>query len=176
MRIATALALTTALGWTTAASAAGPLRATLDAEAAKLAVAQADDERDTGWRRVQQLAAGQDVIVRLHDGTPIRGKFVRADGSAVRINNPGDSRLVQRRDIYRIDMARGRGSAVGAAIGAGGGALAGVAFIARIDWYECGCGMGPGGAALIPIGAAIGLGVVGYRAFRQQPERIYLAP
>src|SRR5947199_9929418 len=114
MRSATVLVLAAAVGWSTMASAAGPLREALDMEAAKLAVAQAAADRDSGWSRVQQLRAGQDIVVRLQDGLALPGKFVHADQSSMRINNPGDSRLIPRRDIYRIDMARGRGSALGA--------------------------------------------------------------
>ena len=176
MRIATALALATTLGWSTTASAAGPLRASLEAEAARFAVAQSAADRDSGWQRVERLEAGEDIVVRLHDGTAIPGKFVHADQSSMRLNNPRDSRLIPRRDIYRIDMARGRGSAVGAAIGAAAGAVAGLVFYAQYDWHECNCALSPGGAVFIPIGAAIGLGVVGYRSHRHDPERIYLAP
>jgi len=176
MRIATVLALATALGWSTTASAADPLRIALEVEAAKLALAQADADRDSGWLRVERLAAGQDIVIRLHDGTAVRGKFVHADSSSMRVNNPGNSQLIRRGDIYRIDMARGRGSAVAAAIGAAGGAVAGLAFVAQFDYSECNCAGGQPSAVLIPISAAIGLGVVGYRSFRHEPERIYLAP
>ena len=175
MRIATALALAATLGWSTT-SAAEPFGAALEAEAAKVARAQAAADRDSGWPRVEQLRAGQDIVVRLHDGTAVRGKFVHADASSMRVNSPGSSRLVPRREIYTVQMARGRGSPVGAAIGAAGGALVGLAFVSRIDFHECSCAGGPSGAVMIPIGAAIGLGVVGYHAVRHEPETIYFAP
>jgi hypothetical protein len=176
MRSTTVLAVAAALTWSTAAPAAEPLRLALDAEATKLALAQTAADRDSGWLRVQQLTAGQDLVVLLRDGTAVPGKSVRADASSIRLNNPGSSRLIPRQDIYRIDMARGPGSALGAAVGAAGGALVGLSFVSRVDWYECSCGMGPATVAVIPIGAAIGLGIVGYRAFRHEPETIYIAP
>src|SRR5689334_22162526 len=143
MRTTASFTLAAAIVSWTADASAGPLREAIMAEGIKLAVAQTVADDDIGWHRVQQLRAGQDVVVWLRQGMPLRAKVVRADGSSVRVNDTSGSHLIARSDISVIRMAHGRGSPVGAAIGAAAGGLLGLAFVSRIDFSECNCAGGP---------------------------------
>jgi len=176
MRMTALLTVAAALfSWTTNAEA-WPLREALAAEALKLAAAQTAVDEGSGWQRVEQLRAGQEIVVWLRGGSSLHGRVVHADQSNLRVNDTAGSHLIARADIYVIRMARGRGSPIGAAIGAAGGALLGLAFVSRIDYSECNCLGGSSSALLIPAGAAIALGFAGYHAVHHPAETIYASP
>jgi hypothetical protein len=73
MRMTALLTMAAALFSCTNAEA-GPLREALDAEALKLAAAQTAVDEGRGWQRVEQLRAGQEIVVWLRRGSSLHGE------------------------------------------------------------------------------------------------------
>ena len=104
----------------------------------------------TGWARVQALSPGEHVHITTGQGT-LWCSFESADAQSIRCRHGKQTETRTQAEVRRISVShRGRSMLIGAAIGAGGGAVAGAA-VARNGQI-----IGRGGLAAIlgiPLGS-----------------------
>ena len=128
------------------------------------------------WSAVRAIPAGEKIVLRMKDGQRYEGRFEGATDLVVNILRDGRSMSIERERIRRVSQKGGRsranGALVGAAIGGGGGAIAGGALYETYDDELI--------VAVVPIfaliGAGIGAGVGALFGKGKRDVTIYEAP
>jgi hypothetical protein len=125
--------------------------------------AQAAKSNDD-WAAVQTIPTGRRIVVRLKEGDRLTGRFESATDLAINFTHDGKKVSLTRASIRRVQIDGGtnrwKGALVGAAIGGGGGLVAGGLVYSRGDFtggtisnpFAAGAALGAG------IGAAVGMG------------------
>jgi hypothetical protein len=130
----------------------------------------------TDWPALQALSPGEKIVVRTKDGDRLSGRFESANDMLINFTHDGRKVSLDRNNIQRVQLNRGKsrlkGMLVGAAIGGGIGLGVGsVLYLPNRD--EIVGTVVPGFAAL---GAGIGAGVGAGLAKGNKNETIYEAP
>ena len=118
----------------------------------------------TDWVSVLSLKPDVPLRVDFKNGTTLKGRFDSLSGEKLRLRKDKALLDVERTDVsklYRSQGSIGRSVAFGTLIGAGSGAVFGVAVVATPDsgWFQVSKGEAAGVGALAGgvIGAGVGL-------------------
>jgi hypothetical protein len=139
----------------------------------ELALAQAQSEpAKTDWNAVLALKRGASLRVDLKDGTSMNGKFDAPSADKLQLLRDKAAIDVDRKDVskvYRTQGSIGKSMAFGTLIGAGSGAICGLATDGE-GWFTRGEAAAIGAIAGSAIGAGVGL-LVG--ALRKKKVVVY---
>jgi hypothetical protein len=129
-----------------------------------------------GWDALQALSQGEKIVVRTKDGDRLSGRFESASDILLIFTHDGRKVSLNRDNIQRVQLNRGKSRLKGVLFGAaiGGGIGLGVGSVLYLpNRGEIVGSVVPGFAAL---GAGIGAGVGAALAKGNKNETIYDAP
>jgi hypothetical protein len=160
-------------------AAAGPIGASLAAEAARLARESPAGEERPGWRAVQDLEPRSHVVVATADDL-VAGVLAAVDSVSIQVERNGVIDRIDAAAVVTVEHRVRRGSAVAAALGALGGLWLGSGLAVGIG-FGSRCQPDCGGVQALMLGAVIGIPIAaGYGAWRgtshMADEIIYRRP
>jgi hypothetical protein len=113
--------------------------------------------QNLAWDRVSHIRANQKIDMQLQTGQKLKGEFVEANASGIRLRIKSDkSMTISREDILRISRrSGGRAALIGLGIGAGVGAAIGASGVAFAGSSDTGMKRSEGAAIfMLPLGLA----------------------
>ncbi len=128
------------------------------------------------WSAVQSLSPGQKIVVRTKDGDRLTGRFDSATDLVINFNDGGRKVSLTRESIKRVQLdrgnSRGKGTLVGALIGAGAGFAVGsiLYFPYKDDMTEATV------PAMTALGLGFGAGIGAATGKGNKNETVYEAP
>jgi hypothetical protein len=140
------------------------------------AYAKAAATPHTDWSAVQALSPGQKIVVRTKDGDRLTGRFDSATDLIINFSDGRKKVSLTRESIKLVQLdrgnSRGKGTLIGALIGAGAGFTVGA--IIYLPYKDDISGMTV--PAFAGIGAGIGAGFGASTGKGNKNETIYEAP
>ena len=133
--------------------------------------AQSTNNPARQWSAVTGLKNGEKLGIQLKDGRKLEGVLLDSTESGLKIVNKVNTVSIDRAEIRKLYVVRGRSTstkvAIGAGVGAGAGAITGVA-VTDDAWFR-----GPAILVITALGTVIGI-VTGWVVGRTHGNRLLI--